>query len=178
MEKLTRYIIRASFSRERMAYLPEASKVIYEPKDAQKEEGFDALERLTAMSSHVPDKGEQMVRYYGYYSNVSQGKRRKQSQDEWISCILEPESSSRGYRNWASLIQKIYEIDPLICPKCQGRMKIISFIEDEEVIEKILKRVGLWEAKARPRPRVKVPSMIRPLRYYPMIPSMRTRITR
>jgi energy-converting hydrogenase Eha subunit H len=28
-------------------------------------------------------------------------------------------------------------------------MKIISFIEDEEVIEKILKHLGLWEMKAR-----------------------------
>jgi hypothetical protein len=44
MEELARYIIRASFSQERMAYLPEASKVIYESKDAQKEKPFDALE--------------------------------------------------------------------------------------------------------------------------------------
>jgi hypothetical protein len=66
-EKLARYIIRASFSQERMTCLPEESKVIYEPKDAQEEKVFDALEWLAAMSSHVPDKGEQMVRYYGYF---------------------------------------------------------------------------------------------------------------
>jgi len=41
------------------------------------------------------------------------------------------------------LIQKIYEVDPLSCPKCQGRMKIISFIDDEEVIEKILRYLDL-----------------------------------
>ena len=113
---------------------------------------------LAAMSSHVPDKGEQMVRYYGYYSNVSRGERKKQNQDEWIPCILEPEGSSKEYRkNWARLIQKIYEIDPLTCPKCQGPMRIIAFIEDEEVIKKILKHLGLWEAKARPPPKVKAP---------------------
>jgi hypothetical protein len=79
------------------------------------------------MSSHVPDKGEQMVRYYGYYSNVSRGKRKKQNQDEWIPCILEPEGSSKEYRkNWTRLIQKIYEINPLTCPKCQGKMKMPS----------------------------------------------------
>jgi len=44
MEKLARYIIRASFSQERMTYLPEESKVIYQSKDAQKEKVFDALE--------------------------------------------------------------------------------------------------------------------------------------
>ena len=50
-------------------------------------------------------------------------------------------------------------MDPLTCPKCQGRMKIIAFIEDEEVIEKILKHLGLWKIKARPPPKVKTPSM-------------------
>ena len=38
---------------------------------------FDALEWLAAMTSHVPNKGEQMVRYYGYYSNVARGKRNR-----------------------------------------------------------------------------------------------------
>jgi len=32
-------------------------------------------------------------------------------------------------------------------------MEIISFIEDEEVIEKILKHLGLWDVKPRPPPR-------------------------
>jgi hypothetical protein len=29
-------------------------------------------------------------------------------------------------------------MDPLTCPKCQGRIKVIGFFEDEEVIKKIL----------------------------------------
>ena len=32
---------------------------------------------LATMCSHVPNKGEQMAKYYGYYSNVSWGKRKK-----------------------------------------------------------------------------------------------------
>ena len=47
----------------------------------------------------------------------------------------------------------IYEVDPLTCPKCQGQMRIIAFIEDEEVIEKILKHLGLWDLKVRPPPK-------------------------
>jgi len=89
------------------------------------------MQALAAMCSHVPNKGEQMVRYYGYYSNVSRGKRKNQNQDEWMPCILESEASTKEYRkNWAKLIQKIYEVDPLTCPKCSGKMKIISVIED------------------------------------------------
>ena len=158
MENLARYIIRASFSQERMTYIPEESKVAYQSKDRKHEKIFDALEWLAAMCSHVPNKGEQMVHYYGYYSNVSRGKRKKQDQDEWIPCILEPDKDSKEYRkNWARLIQKIYEIDPLTCPKCKGQMRIISFTEDEEVIKKILKHLGLWEIKTRPPPRSNAP---------------------
>ena len=77
MENLARYIVRASLSQERMTYLPGEAKVVYKSRDGKEEKDFDALEWLAAMCSHVPNKGEQMVRYYGYYSNVSRGKRKK-----------------------------------------------------------------------------------------------------
>jgi hypothetical protein len=77
-----------------------------------------------------------MVRYYGHYSNVSRGRRKKQNQDALIPCILEPDEDSKAYRkNWARLIQEIYEVDPLLCPKCQGPMRIISSIDDPEGME-------------------------------------------
>ena len=56
---------------------------------------FPALEWLAAMCSHIPNRGEQMVRYYGFYSNVSQGKRQKQGSDDFIPCILEPQGVKR-----------------------------------------------------------------------------------
>jgi hypothetical protein len=91
-----------------------------------------------------------MGRYYGYYSNAKRGRRKNKNQDEWMPWILEANESSKEYRkNWARLIQKIYEVDPLRCPKCSGKMKVISVIEDEDVIKKILKHLGLWEVKAR-----------------------------
>jgi len=63
-----------------------------------------------------------LLRYYGYYSNVKRGTRKNNNQDEWMPCILEANESSKEYRkNWARLIQKIYEVDPLTCPKCQKK---------------------------------------------------------
>jgi hypothetical protein len=82
------------------------------------------------------------------------GKRKKQNQDERIPCILESDESSKEHRkNWARLIQKIYDVDPLICPKYSGKMKVISVIEDQDVIKKILKHLGLWQLKPRPPPK-------------------------
>jgi hypothetical protein len=87
-----------------------------------------------------------MIRYYGYYSNRARGDRKKKGKDDEVPALMEPEVSSKELRrSWARLIQKIYNVDPLICPKCQGKMKIIAFIEAGDVIEKILRHLGLWE---------------------------------
>ena len=102
-----------------------------------------------------------MVRYYGFYSNVARGKRKKNDHDELIPSILEPvedpdfsgDGTPKEYsKNWARLIQKIYEVDPLTCPKCQGRMRILAFIEDEEVtrlpcLSMTCNVYELWEMK-------------------------------
>ena len=72
--------------------------------------------------------------------------------------IIENSITSPARRkSWARLIQKIYEVDPLICPKCAGSMKIIAFIEQAEVIKKILQHVGLWETKRNPLSRAGPP---------------------
>jgi hypothetical protein len=55
------------------------------------------------------------------------------------------------------LIQKIYEVDPLTCPKCQGAMRIISSIEDQEVITAILKHLSLWLIRSRPSAKAHAP---------------------
>ena len=158
MENLARYIIRASFSQERMTYRRETGQVEYRSKDGSQRKVFDALEWLAAMCSQVPTKGEQMVRYYGYYSNVARGKRKKADVDNKIPCILEPELTDKVFRrNWARLIQKIYEVDPLVCPKCSGAMRVIAFIEDPDVIKKILKHLDLWDVKRKPRPTANAP---------------------
>jgi hypothetical protein len=99
-----------------------------------------------------------MVRYYGYYSNVSLGRRKQANADDKIPYILEPELTGTALRrNWARLIQKIYEVDPLVCPKCSAEMRVIAVIEDSDVIKEILKHLGLWETKREPRPVANAP---------------------
>ena len=39
------------------------------------------------------------------------------------------------------------------------QMRIFTLIDDEELIEKILKHLGLWDLKVRPPPKVKAPSV-------------------
>jgi hypothetical protein len=53
------------------------AKVIYESKDGKTFKTFGALDWLAQLTTHIPNKGEQMVRYYAYYSNKSRGLRKK-----------------------------------------------------------------------------------------------------
>jgi hypothetical protein len=64
LENLSRYIIRASFSQERMTYIAAndasdgVSKVIYQSKDGTTTKTFDALDWLAQLVIHIPNKGE------------------------------------------------------------------------------------------------------------------------
>jgi len=51
----------------------------HESKDGKDEKVFDALEWLAAMTSHLPNKGEQMVRYYGHYGNASRRLQKRKT---------------------------------------------------------------------------------------------------
>lgn len=162
-ERLSRYIVRAPVSQERMTYISEedssdnAAKVIYEGKTSRIAETFSALDFLARLVTHIPAKGEQTVRYYGYYSNKSRGIRAKahcpdkdieateSSAEKTVLDVSESDLARKRFKkNWARLIQKIYNLDPLECPKCKGKMRVISFIEDEATIKKILKHLDLW----------------------------------
>jgi hypothetical protein len=58
---LARYIIRASFSQERMRYLADEGPVIYAAKKGNDRKVFEVETWLAAICSHVPSYGEQMV---------------------------------------------------------------------------------------------------------------------
>jgi hypothetical protein len=154
LENLAKYIVRACFSQQRMIYIPVekssngTAKVIYTSKDGRSRKTFDALDWLALLVTHIPARYEQTVRYYGYYSNKSRGLRKKADADNQLPTIIAGEMSSKEFRqNWARLIKKIYEVDPLVCPKCHGAMRVISVIEDRLIIKKILKHLGLWETR-------------------------------
>ncbi|MHB8280872.1 MAG: hypothetical protein ACYDIA_25010 [Candidatus Humimicrobiaceae bacterium] len=95
-----------------------------------------------------------MSEYLGYYSNVCRGIRKKEGINESEFVIQDEDYNKACSRTWARLIKKIYEVDPLICPKCGGQMRIIAFIEDYNVIRKILDYLGIDEFKRdRPPPK-------------------------
>ncbi len=137
-----------------MKYYPDKTKVTYKSKHGQDVAEFDPLEWMAALISHIPDKGGQTVSYYGVYSNVTRGRLKKEKVESEFH-IIEDECPGRLNRSWARLIQKIYEVDPLLCPRCGKKMRIIAFIEDYKIVKKILDYVGIYEfSKKRAPPNI------------------------
>jgi hypothetical protein len=52
--------------------------------------------------------------------------------------------AARARSAWARLIHKVYEVDPLQCPKCGAPMQVIALIDDAIVIRRILEHLGCW----------------------------------
>lgn len=76
---------------------------------------MDYLEFIARVTSHIPDKGQVMVRYYGLYANAHRGKMRKTGSDPLCPLIIEDETSWLLSKGWAEMIKKVYKW-PLRCP--------------------------------------------------------------
>jgi hypothetical protein len=61
---------------------------------------------------------------------------------------VDPDFRRNARAAWARLIQKVYEVDPMLCPRCGEEMRLMALIEDPPVIERILQHLHLWD----PRP--------------------------
>ena len=55
-------------------------------------------------------------------------------------------------KGWAEMIRKVYEVDPLTCPKCGATMKIIAFLTDYAVVDRIIDHLKLTFVAERPPP--------------------------
>ncbi len=174
IERLVQYLARCPFSLARLIRITESGKVLYKaekpqchrfPKAASEDlfgglarnfQLFEPLDFLAELTQHIPNKGEHLIRYYGWYSNKSRGLRAKQGaggterQDaRELDPTLMP-TRAQARRRWAILIKRVYEADPLQCPRCGGQMRIICFIEahQAQVIERILRHCGLWSERS------------------------------
>ena len=91
------------------------------------------------------------MRYYGLYANAHRGKVKTASLAFPLR-IVEEELRPIPSKGWAEMIRKVYEVDPLVCPRCGGTMKIIAFLTDYAVVDKIIDHLKLTFVADKPPP--------------------------
>jgi len=149
-EELCQYILRNPFSAAKITLEQPGDVVIYRSrlnaKIHRNFEVFAAEDFLAALSQHIPDRGAQMVRYYGLYSNKSRGCRSRANpaaKATWPKGSPPPPAKLPN-RKWRDLIRQAWHGDPLQCPDCGKAMRFIALIDDPGAIEKILRHLNLW----------------------------------
>ena len=55
-------------------------------------------------------------------------------------------------KGWAAMIRKVYEVDPVVCPKCGGRMKVVAFLTEYAVVDRIIDHLKLTFVADKPPP--------------------------
>ena len=144
---VARYIERGPLALDKLSIQDDI--VTYTTKDKVAHE-FDVLEFLATLSCHIPKPYESITRYYGRYSCRRRGERAK------LATADDAETTESDYRreftqsSWAACVKRIYEIDPLECPKCKAQMRIIAFIQDAHSIKDIMNSQGIPDFQAPP----------------------------
>jgi ribosomal protein S27E len=152
-ERVGKYMIRPLLSLERLSLDEKQGNVGYRyGKDGQEVERMDYLEFIARVTSHIPDKGQVTVRYFGLYANAHRGKVRKASLGPLPLQMVEEELRPIPAKGWAEMIRKVYEVDPMVCPEWGGLMKVIAFLTDYAVVDRIIGHLKLTFVAERPPP--------------------------
>ncbi len=153
IERIGKYMIRPLLSLERLSLDEKEGHVIYRYGKGQlQEEQMDYLEFIARVTSHIPEKHQVMTRYFGVYANAHRGKMRKRSTQSHELNVIDEDLPRIPRKGWAEMIKKVYEVDPLICPECEGEMRIISFLTNWVVVDRIIKHLQLSFTSQRPPP--------------------------
>jgi len=149
---IARYLKKSSINATRLELITTDTNPIVRVNkitdDAIQSRDFDPLSFLAALSSHIPNSWEQTTRYVGIYSARTRGAKRLNSPCSDPLPELELPEKPSSY--WATCMKKVFEIDPLQCPKCGGQMKIRAFIKDQAEIKRLCKNLGEVPWRAPP----------------------------
>ena len=166
-EALVRYMMRSPVSLSRLRFTPGGKQVVYTRKGGHdtrapgEDERVDAEDFVARVLVQIPDPRRHLVRYYGAYSNRARGQRRKaeeklEAHDSSVSShdpLPTPPERAALRRRWANLIRRVYEVDPLVCPRCGAEMRVVGFITEPKVITRILDHIRKRDRVSRPPPR-------------------------
>ncbi len=171
LEQLARYITRALLRLDALREVAEAVivRTPVDPRTGQRDLQLDPLELIHRLVRQIPAPRQHMVRKLGSYANRSRGARRQRDgdqreadrraevtgdaaaaaaagagrvQSEHAAAVSGgPEQRARR-RSWARLLRRIYEVDPLLCPRCGMEMRIDAVIQDEGVVDRILRHLS------------------------------------
>jgi hypothetical protein len=127
-------------------------------RDGTTHVAFLPLELMEKLAALVPPPRVNLVRYHGVLAPAARHRAdvvpEVEKSEDLESVEKNADARSRGSEDekaetrrrnysWAELMRRVFAIDVLQCPKCQGRMRVLAAIHSPEAIMAILKCLGL-----------------------------------
>jgi hypothetical protein len=119
---------------------------------------LEPRELLRRLATLVPPPRAHLVRYHGVFGPASKWRKEIVPESLPRACPAavsdrsdaapQPQPESKPSRPldsripWSELLLRVFREDILVCP-CGGRRKVIAFIDERPVIERILGHLGL-----------------------------------
>ena len=156
LERLARYITRPPLAADSIRRHDALLEITTppDPRTGSTVRQFDPLDWIHAVTAHIPDRGRHCVRYYGALANRARLPRASVNAPS-SSPAVNPQSTDtisefaqQRRTSWARLIKKIFEADPLLC-SCGATLKIVSFITDPRVVDRILRHLVSQQCRSR-----------------------------
>ena len=158
LERLGRYVTRPALATGAVTLREDGRVCVATPPDPKSgAEGvvLDVLDFVHAVVTQIPDAGKHLVRYSGAYAHrVRGGARAAAAATPPAEAAgtpttpgapvpaaapapgepvvpAEPGSPEARRRSaWARVLKKVFEVDPLLCPRCGTPMKVVAWITD------------------------------------------------
>ena len=161
---LSRYSVRPPLSLQKLLVDEGRDAVVYRApySDYFRTDSkiFAPTAFLAEVLQHLPDSRNRLIRCYGLYSPraggtwsrmpsllrlAAEGWQRDHAprpaahigQQHDDGCV----SAQQSRGAWARLIKKLYEVDPLTCPRCAQPMRVLAVITDPPQVLKILRHL-------------------------------------
>jgi hypothetical protein len=171
LERLCRYTLRPPVADSRLRLDAEGHVWValrHQWSDGTTHLRFDAVAFLERLAVLVPRPRINLVLYYGvlapraaWRAEVVASARSERSDVPPEMRPVAEESPERPHKRgylWADLMRRTFGIDVLACPRCGGRLRLITLIENARVVERILRHLGLPTDRPEPRPARAPPS--------------------
>ncbi len=110
---------------------------------------YEPVDFLTKLAALIPPPRKHQITYGGVFSAHSKLRpqiipRAPEATPQAEAESLTPCRKHAKRMEWARLIARVFEIDVITCPRCHTKgMQAIASIMDRNVIDKILRSVGM-----------------------------------
>jgi hypothetical protein len=146
LEHLARYLARPPIATDRLTALPDGSVALRLKRpwsDGTEALVFTPTELIAKLLPLVPRPRKHVIRFHGVLAPAAAA--RSGIVPRLQSAALSKPRAPPGtlYRlPWADLLRRVFVVDALECPRCQGRMRIVAAVREANAVERILRYLG------------------------------------